>query len=85
MGNIVTYPTSAAVHISIGKVNAVAGDSYLITAFGQRLYRQTKYLIQTRFAAEAACIACERYAQSFGGVDSAAFSSGYALDKSFWI
>ena len=85
MGDVMPDPTSAAVHIGVGKVNAVAGDSYLITAFSQRLYRQTKYLIQTRFAAEAACIACERYAQSFGGVDSAAFSSGYALDKSFWI
>ena len=85
MGNVVTDPTSAAVHIGVGKVNAVAGDSYLITAFGQRLYRQTKYLIQTRFAAESACIACERYAKSFGGVDSAALSSRYAFDKSFRI
>ena len=85
MGDVMTDPTSAAIHICVGKVNAVAGDSYLITAFGQRLYRQTKYLIQSRLAAKTACITCERYAKSFGGVDSAALSSRYALDKSFWI
>ena len=85
MGDVMTDPTSAAVHIRICKVNAVTGDSYLITAFSQRLYGQTKYLIQPRLSAETACIARERYAKSFGGVDSAALSTGYALDKSFWI
>ena len=62
MGDIMSDPTSAAVHIGICKVNAVARHSYLISRFCQRLYRQTENLIQPRLAAEATRVARKRYA-----------------------
>ena len=82
--DLMSDSTTTGIHIGVGKVNAVAGTSDLISRLCQYLDRQFHF-VKSRMACETAAIACQSAGEPVGSVDTLSLFAGKDLDKSFSI